>query len=115
MKHVVTDLNDSNDPILLSHSTQENYYFDSFFGNYVVDCSTFADSCDQYKILHTTQVVISNCINSYVSCTNLGSNSLNSNVNKYLWLLFFDGSKSSEGTMCLRLKDVIFARCIFWL
>ena len=32
MKHMVTDLNDRNEPVMLSNSILGTFYFDTFFG-----------------------------------------------------------------------------------
>jgi hypothetical protein len=75
---------------MFSQSTLGNYCLDSFFGNFIVEWSLFADSCQQSELLHTTQVGV-------INCTNLVSDNVNLDVNTNLWFLYFDGSKSSEG------------------
>ena len=75
---------------MFSQSTLCNYCLDSFFGSFIVERSFFVDSCQQYKLLHTTQVGV-------INCTNLVSNNGNLDVNTNLWFLYFDGSKSSDG------------------
>jgi hypothetical protein len=86
MKYIVTYLNDNNEPIISSLYTLGNYCLDSFYGNFIVQQSLFIDSCQQSKLLHTTQVGV-------INCTNLVCDNVNLDVNTYLWFLYFDGSK----------------------
>jgi hypothetical protein len=126
MKHAVTYLNDTNDPMMFNHSHLGNYNYDSFFGNHTVEISLHAKSFTQSKIHHFTQIVepkfdivdLTNT-NSDVQ-TNIVSRSKldvyvnSSNPNKLenktnhesqtkskgginMWNLFFDGCKSLEG------------------
>ena len=44
MKHIVTDLNDPNEPVMFSHSILGNFCFETFFGELEVETSTCADS-----------------------------------------------------------------------
>jgi len=57
MKHVVTDLNEPNEPVMFNRSIMGNYSCDSFLGNYSVEISSYAESNTQYGILHYTQIV----------------------------------------------------------
>jgi len=57
MKHVFTHLNYPNEPVMFNNSFLENYSYDTFFGNYTVEISPFAESDAQYGILHCTQIV----------------------------------------------------------
>jgi hypothetical protein len=57
MKHVVKDLNDSNEPIMFNQSILGNYSYDSFFGNTTVEISSYEESSTQFEILHCTQIV----------------------------------------------------------
>jgi hypothetical protein len=54
MKHVVTKLNDSNEPIMFNHSILGNYSYDSFFGNHTTEISSHVESNTQFEILHCT-------------------------------------------------------------
>jgi hypothetical protein len=126
MKHVVTDLNDPNEPIMFNHSILGNYSYDTFFGNHTTDISSYAESNTQYEILHCTQIVEPHCNIVYKTNTNpdvhpnivsrdklevytnfTNPNNLE-NKTKFesitkpkgdpnMWTLFFDGSKSLEG------------------
>lgn len=107
MKHTITNLNDTNEVVLFSHSTLGNNYFDSFFQNLIIEPSPFTYLRKQYQILHTSQVVVTNCINLDISCRNLVLDSLSLDAKKHLWILFFDGSKSNNnvGARLFMLKD----------
>jgi hypothetical protein len=54
MKHVVTELNDPNEPIMFNHSILGNYSYETFFGNHTPDVSSYVESNTQYEILHCT-------------------------------------------------------------
>jgi hypothetical protein len=54
MKHVVTDLNDPNEPIIFNHFILGNYSYDSIFGNHTAEISSHAESFARYEILHYT-------------------------------------------------------------
>jgi hypothetical protein len=61
MKHVVMNLNDPNEPIMFNHYVLGNYSSDSFFGNYSVEISSYAESNTQSEILHCTRIVEHRC------------------------------------------------------
>ncbi len=44
MKYTVTQINDSNQPVLQTDDILGNYGFDTFFGNFQVEKSAFSDS-----------------------------------------------------------------------
>jgi hypothetical protein len=44
MKHVVTDLNDPNEPMMFNHSILGNYSFEMFFGNFTTEPSNLVES-----------------------------------------------------------------------
>jgi hypothetical protein len=44
MKHVVTDLNDPNEPVMFNHSILGDYSFEMFFGNFKTKPSTLVQS-----------------------------------------------------------------------
>lgn len=44
MKHIVTELNGSNEPILFHNSTFENYNFNTYFEDISVDVSFMSES-----------------------------------------------------------------------
>ena len=113
MKHMVTDLNDSNEPIMFSNSILGNFYFDTFFGELEAELSPFANSNEQYELLHTTQIVephcniVEDCTKVVTNnCTDLVPNSSNFSLeltDPFIWTLYFDGSRNKEGAgaICL--------------
>ena len=54
MKHMVTDLNDPNEPVMFSNSILGNFCFDTFFGELEVEPSPFVNSNEKFELLHTT-------------------------------------------------------------
>ena len=54
MKHMVTNLNDPNEPVMFSNSILGNFSFDTFFGELEAEISPYANSNEQSKLLHTT-------------------------------------------------------------
>ena len=57
MKHTVTDLNNTNEPVMFSNSILGNFYFDTFFGELESKLSPLTNSYKKYELLHTTQIV----------------------------------------------------------
>ena len=56
MKHTVTDLDDSNEPVLFTDTIMGNYMVDSFFGNLEAETSSVQDPEHQSEVFHFTQV-----------------------------------------------------------
>ena len=54
MKHIVTNLNDSNGPVMFSTSILGNLCFEKFFGELEGETSTCMDSNELFELLHTT-------------------------------------------------------------
>ena len=54
MKHIVTDLNDTNELVMFNHSILGNFCFEIFFGELEEETSTYADSNKQSKLLQIT-------------------------------------------------------------
>ena len=78
MKHMVTNLNDLNEPIMFSNSILDKFFFDTFFGELEYDLSPFADSDMQSKLLHSNQIAELNCtIVDSRNCTLVDSSSTN--------------------------------------
>ena len=107
MKHTVTDLNDPNEPVMFSNSILGNFYFDRFFGELEAEISLYANSNEQSKLLHTTQIVECHC-NIVKDCTKLVTNNCTELVSSscifsleltdpFIWTLYFDGSRNKEG------------------
>ena len=87
MKHTVTELDDSNEPVLFTDTIMGNYVVDSFFGNLEAETSSVQDLEQQSKFFHITQV------SDEIPVLNTAHLDLNNG----LWCLYFDGSKSMEG------------------
>jgi hypothetical protein len=73
MKHTVTNLNDTNNPVMFSNSILGNFCFDTFFGKLEVELSPFANSDKQYELLHATHIVEPLCT-IVDTCTKVDSN-----------------------------------------
>ena len=56
MKHMVTELDDSNEPVLFTDTIMGNYMVYSFFGNLEAETSLVKDSEHQSEVFHFTQV-----------------------------------------------------------
>ena len=69
MKHTVTDLNDTNAPVMFNHSILGNFCFETFFGELEAKISTYTDSNEQSELLQITQTdephytIVQNCTN----------------------------------------------------
>jgi ribonuclease HI len=109
MKHMVTNLNDSNEMVMSSKSTLGNFCFDTFFEELEGELYHTVNSDKQSKLLHSNQIVELNCtlvdhrndasINSS-SCTLLDStftNPCTQLTNHNLWTLYFDVSRNTHG------------------
>ena len=107
MKHVITNLNDSNETVMFSNSILGNLCFETFFGELEVEISPYANSNKQSKLLHTTEIVkphyniVEDCTKLYTSnCKDLISSSCNFSLeltDPNIWTRYFDGSKNKEG------------------
>ena len=53
MKHIVTDLNDLNDPIMFSRPILGNFYFDTFFEELEVELYDTVNLNKQSELLHS--------------------------------------------------------------
>ena len=72
MKHTVTDLNDTNEPVMFNHSILGNFCFETFFGELEAKTSTYVDANEQSE-LQITQNVESHCT-TIEDCTNVETN-----------------------------------------
>ena len=107
MKHIVTDLNDPNKLVMFSNSILGNFCFDTFFGELEAEISPYANSNEQFELLHTTQIVKHHCniVEACTkvdtnNCTNLVSSSSNFSLeltDPFIWTLYFDGARNKEG------------------
>ena len=73
MKHTVTDLNDTNEPMMFNYSILGNFCFETFFGELEVETSTYADSNKQSELLQITQTDEPHCT-ILEDCTNVDTN-----------------------------------------
>lgn len=80
IKHVVTDLNDPNEPVMFNNLILGNYSYDAFLGNYTSEISHFGRINTQYEILHYTQIVKPNC--DMVDNTNITYSVLSNTISK---------------------------------
>ena len=87
MKHTVTEIDDSNEPVLFTDTIMGNYMVDSFFGNFEAEISEILDSNQQSEIWHFTLLPPEISV----------SETLHLDINNRFWSLYFDGSKSKEG------------------
>ena len=107
MKHIVTNLNDTNEPMMFSHSILGNFFLETFFGDLEAETSTCTDSNEQSKLLQITQTDKPHCT-IVENCTNVDTNN-NSEIvpipcdfaleliDPSIWTLYFDGSRNKEG------------------
>ena len=56
MKHTVTELDDSNKPVLFAYTIMGNYMVDLFFGNFEAETSSVQNPEQQSKVFHFMQV-----------------------------------------------------------
>ena len=108
MKHMVIDLNDSNEMVMFSRSNLGNLCFDTFFQELEDELSHTANSDKQSELLHWNQIVELNCTLvdhsndasiDYSSCTLLNSSFTNpctQLTNHNLWTLYFDVSRNTH-------------------
>ena len=82
MKHTVTYLNDTNEPVMFSNSILGNFCFDTFFRELEAELSPLENSYKQSELLHTTQIVephytiVDNCTKvDSNTCTDIVSSS----------------------------------------
>jgi hypothetical protein len=109
MKHMVTDLNDSNEMVMFSRSNLGNLCFDTFFEELEDELSHTVNLDKQSKLLQSNQIVELNYTlvdHSYdasissSSCTLLDSSFTNpcTQLTKHnFWTLYFDISRNTHG------------------
>ena len=107
MKHTVTDLNDTNKPVMFNHSILGNLCFETFFGDLEEETSTYVDSNEQSELLQITQTDEPH-YTILEDCTNVDTNNKSEIVpipcdfaleltDPSIWTLYFDGSRNKEG------------------
>ena len=96
MKHNVTQIEGKNEPVNFSHSVLGNYLIELEPGDYQVEESS-DESNTQYKLLQFlwTDKIDYNIVNLV---SNLKSSADNVDLEDKFWLLYFDGSKTQEGS-----------------
>lgn len=109
MKHMVTNLNDSNEMVMFSRSNLGNFYFDTFFEELEDELSHTVNLHKQSKLLHSNQIsklnytlvdhsndasiVSSSCALVNSSFTNPYTQITNHNLRT----LYFDTSRNTQG------------------
>ena len=105
MKHMVTNLNDSNEMVMFSKSTLGNFCFDTFFEELEGELSHIANSDKQSELLHSNQIVEINYTlvdhsddasidySSYTLLDSSFTNPCTQLTNHNLWTLYFDVTK----------------------
>jgi len=92
MTHTVTEFEQENQPIAFNNNILGNYSSESFFGNFAAQSSPFSVNHSTSQIENYSQTDRSRCFNvTEKTVNNIVDNSL-------FWSLYFDGSKSSEGS-----------------
>jgi hypothetical protein len=61
MKHMVTDLNNTNEPVMFSNSILGNFCFDTFFEDLEAKLSPLVNLDKKYELLHTNQIIEPHC------------------------------------------------------
>ena len=107
MKHTINDLNDLNEPVMLSNSSMGNFCFDTFFWELEAELYPLADSHNQYELLHSTQIakhnytIVDSCTkvdsSDYTNVVSSSSNFCLELTDLDIWTLYFDISRNKEG------------------
>ena len=92
MTHTVTEFEQENQPIAFNNNILGNYSSESFFGNFVAQPSPFSVNHVSSQIENFSQTDRSRCFNDDEKTINMFVNT------PLFWSLYFDGSKSSEGS-----------------
>ena len=96
MKHKVTQLEGKNEPINFSYSVLGNYFIELELGNYQAEEAS-RESDTQSELLHFSRTDNIDC-NIFNLVSNLESNTNPIDLEDRFWLLYFDGSKTQEGS-----------------
>ena len=96
MKHNVTQLEGKNELVNFSHSVLGNYFIELEPGNYQAE-EVSHESDTQSKFLHFSWTANIDC-NIVNLVSNLESNTSYVGLEDRFWLLYFDGSKTQEGS-----------------
>ena len=92
MKQTVTDLNNSNESVSYFSAQIEHFTFNTFFGDLSADISPVENVQKQSQITYLTFVPFSSTIVHNVYNVNT-----NFRINPFVWMLYFDGSRSKDG------------------
>ena len=92
---MVTDLNDTNEPIMFSKSILGNLCFKTFFGDLDVELSPITNSYTKFELLHCTHIAKPHCTLVDISSTNSSVEPTNPN----LWYLYSESSRSKDGAV----------------
>ena len=96
MKHNVTKLEGKNEPVNFSHSVLGNCFLELEPGNYKAKKAN-SESDGQSDLLHFSRTDNIDCnIVNLVSVSKNRASALE--VENQFWLLYFDGSKTQEGS-----------------
>ena len=80
MKHIVTDLEAINEPVMFKKFVLGNYFLDSFFGSEKFEMSPFAESNTHSELFHCTFTHAEKDESNFAAQINLKMDSSNSNL-----------------------------------
>ena len=118
MKHIVTQLEGKNEPMYFSPSVLGNYFIEIEPGNYQAkESNSESDTQSEFLQFSWTDNIDCNIVNL---ASNLESNTSYVQFEDKFWLLYFDGSKTQEGSgsICVlvdRKKNKHFISCMLEL
>lgn len=92
MTHTVTEFEQGNQPVAFNNNILGNYSSESFFGNLVAQPSLFSVNHYTSQIENFSQTDKSRCFNDAEKIVDISVNT------PLFWSLYFDGSKSTEGS-----------------
>ena len=87
-KYIVTDLEGENEAIAYNSSIIDNYLVDSFLGNFNAHTSPYLENSVLSQVENFSQTDDSKCVSFLYDPVNTS----------LFWKLYFDGSKSNEGS-----------------
>ena len=96
MKYNVNQLEGKNEPVNFSSSFLGNYFLELEPGNYMTEEASF-ESNTQPDLLEFSRVGDIDC-NIVNLVTNIGDNTNQVELEDIFWFLYFDGSKTQEGS-----------------
>ena len=96
MKNNVTQLEGKNEPVNFSHLVLGNYFIELEPRNYQAE-EAHSESDTQFELLQFSRTGNIDC-NIVNLVSNLESNTSHVELEDKFWLLYFDGSKTQEGS-----------------